>query len=133
MTEANRNRLGNINNRFQGSRKRVLCVCSAGMLRSPTIAHVLSNPPFDFNTRAVGCDTEFALIPIDQVLIEWCDEIVCAEEEHKNEIISFCAKNEIDLSITTIHVLDIPDSFDFKDSRLVRIIKEKCKSIFLGE
>ncbi len=37
----NRNRWGNIDNPYQGSAKKVLCVCSAGMLRSPTAANVL--------------------------------------------------------------------------------------------
>lgn len=45
--------LNHINNRkhmmkhpSQGDFKKVLCVCSGGLLRSPTVAWVLSNPPF---------------------------------------------------------------------------------------
>ena len=58
-----RNRLHNATNPYQGSYKKVLCVCSAGMLRAPTAAVVLSRPPYDFNTRAVGTDLGTALIP----------------------------------------------------------------------
>ena len=60
-----RNRLGNVNNGFQGKFRRALCVCSAGLLRSPTLAEILSQAPYNFNTRAVGITKEFALIPID--------------------------------------------------------------------
>ena len=41
-------------NEYQGDYKRVLTVCSANMLRSPTIAHVLSAEPYNFNTRSAG-------------------------------------------------------------------------------
>ena len=66
-----RNRLGNVSNGFQGKFRRVLCVCSAGLLRSPTLAEILSQPPYNFNTRAVGIAKEFALIPIDMAHAAW--------------------------------------------------------------
>ena len=43
------NRLANTQNKYQGKYKKVLCVCSAGLLRSPTAALVLSQEPFNFN------------------------------------------------------------------------------------
>ena len=55
------NKLANTRNPYQGTSKRVLCVCSAGLLRSPTIAWILSNPPFNFNTRAAGVSLEYVL------------------------------------------------------------------------
>ncbi len=61
------NRLHNMRNPHQGSNKKVLCVCSAGLLRSPTLAWILSNEPFNFNTRAVGTSSEYALIVLDEV------------------------------------------------------------------
>ncbi len=69
------NRLGNCNNSYQGEAKRVLCVCSAGLLRSPTAAFVLSNSPWNYNTRAAGLTPQFALIPVDKVLLTWSQEI----------------------------------------------------------
>ena len=64
------NRLANTHNHYQGDAKRVLCVCSAGLLRSPTAAFVLSQEPFGFNTRAAGIAEDFALIVVDDVLLE---------------------------------------------------------------
>lgn len=77
MTDFTMNRLDNARNEFQGEYKRVLCVCSAGLLRSPTTAVVLSSEPYNFNTRAAGLVREFALVPVDKVLLFWADEIVC--------------------------------------------------------
>lgn len=113
-----KNRLANCHNHFQqvGRFKRVLCVCSAGLLRSPTAAVVLSQEPFNFNTRAAGLTEEFALIPVDEVLIEWADEIVCME-----------TKQQIVLSrLTTkpIICLKIPDDFSYREPELMELIKK---------
>ncbi len=108
------NRLGNCHNRHQGEAKRVLCVCSAGLLRSPTTAWILGNPPFNFNTRAAGCVDEYALIPVDDVLIEWADEIVCMEPGHLATLRSkFNMSNEL-----TCYVLNVEDRFARMDPEL---------------
>ncbi len=108
------NRLANCNNRFQGDAKRVLCVCSAGLLRSPTAAVVLSQPPFNFNTRAAGAVNEYALIPVDDVLIEWADEIVCMEPGHLATLQSrFEFKPD-----TPCYVLNVDDRFARMDPEL---------------
>ena len=65
---------------------KVLCVCTAGMLRSPTMAWVLSNPPYDYDTRSCGIDDWCALIPLTQSLLVWADLVVCAEQEHKEQV-----------------------------------------------
>ncbi len=108
------NRLYNCKNPHQGDYKRVLCVCSAGLLRSPTAAFVLSNEPFNFNTRAAGLDESHALIPVDDVLLEWADEIVCMNSHQKKMLADKTGK--------TIINLDIPDNFAYRDSRLMRMI-----------
>lgn len=64
-------------NHFQGDAKRVLCVCAAGLLRSPTAAWVLGNEPYNYNTRSAGIDPSIALINVDDVLLNWAQEVVC--------------------------------------------------------
>lgn len=118
---SNLNRLANCGNRFQGGRNRVLCVCSAGMLRSPTIAWVLSNEPYGFNTRAAGLSDEYALIPIDDVLLEWADEIVCVEPAQQIALQKRTAK--------PVHCLNVPDHFRFRDPELVTMIEEALKKV----
>ena len=82
MENATRNQLSNVSNYFQGNAKKVLCVCSAGLLRSPTVANVL-HQELGYNTRAVGTAKEYALIPITEALVAWADEIVFVDEDCK--------------------------------------------------
>lgn len=120
------NRLANSSNRYQGKYRRVLCVCSAGLLRSPTAAWVLSNPPFNFNTRAAGLDSEFALIPVDDVLLRWADEIVCMTKSQEDELKRLVPEKDVTN-------LDIPDEFEYRDEELVRLVREKYgKMVSLG-
>lgn len=120
------NRLANAGNRFQGNRKRVLCVCSAGLLRSPTAAWILSNDPFGFNTRACGASKEYALIPLDEVLVAWADEVVVMDEHQKEEV------HRYNINVK-VHVLSVPDNYGFRDEKLVEIMTEKLKQIFIEE
>ena len=117
----NLNRLANAHNKFQGKAKRILAVCSAGMLRSPTIAWVLSNDPYNFNTRAAGISPEYALIPVDEVLIEWADEIVCAERDHADELERLFKTDK------PVRVLHIPDNFEFRNQELIRLVEKVLK------
>lgn len=119
------NRLANCTNPYQSIRKKVLCVCSAGLLRSPTTAWILSNEPFDFNTRACGADVDFALIPIDPVLVMWADEVVCMNKYQAEQVREFKQ-----LGDKQVHVLDVPDTFEFRDPELVKIITKKCEEVF---
>jgi len=115
------NRLANANNEFQGDFKRVLCVCSAGMLRSPTAAEILSREPYNFNTRAAGISNEYALVPVDDVLVHWADEIVCMEREHADYVRTFMSEYDE----RPVYTLAVPDMFKFRDPRLVEWITER--------
>lgn len=115
------NRLANANNEYQGDFKRVLCVCSAGMLRSPTAAEVLSSEPYNFNTRSAGTSEEFALVLADDVLIHWADEIVCMEREHADYIRAHMSEDDE----RPVYTLGIPDMHKFRSSDLIDWIKER--------
>lgn len=114
------NRIANASNSFQGGYKRVLCVCSAGLLRSPTTAVVLSQAPFNFNTRAAGLVNEFALIPVDDVLLHWADEVVCMEPSQAFEIERRLER--LKLPSTKVICLGIQDSFPYRDEVLMDAI-----------
>lgn len=117
------NRLWNVKNPHQGAFKKVLCVCSAGLLRSPTVAWILSNPPYNFNTRAVGLDEGHALIPLDEVHLQWADAVVFVEDE----LFHACNKKYPNGPIgdQVYYVLGIPDIYGYRDPELVRIIKQQ--------
>ena len=118
--EASRNQLANISNPYQGSSKKVLCVCSAGLLRSPTLANRL-HIELGYNTRAVGTATNFALIPVSEALIYWADEIVFVDKSCLI-FLSDEAREEIRLSEAEVLVLDLPDEFDYNAPEL----KDEC-------
>ena len=115
------NRLANSSNKYQGKYKRVLCVCSAGILRSPTAAWVLSQEPYNFNTRACGITEEFALVPIDEVLVHWSDQIVCMDENQAAGVREFFDEDDD----TPIVVLNIDDVYGYRDPDLIEEIKRK--------
>lgn len=113
------NRLHNCKNPYQGPSKKVLCLCSAGLLRSPTAAFVLSMEPFNFNTRSAGI-RDYALIPVDPVLLHWADEIVVMEKWMVDEVFKFKEANG-----KVVICLDVPDNFSFRDAELMELIKSR--------
>jgi predicted protein tyrosine phosphatase len=122
------NRLGNAHNKYQNfdMYPRALSVCSAGMLRSPTAAWVLSNDPFNFNTRAVGASDEYALMEVDDVHLEWADYVFFMEEKH-HRVVS--ERFPSVLSAKKFFVLDVPDDFPYRHPELVKMITDKVKGV----
>lgn len=115
------NRLHNCKNPYQGTYKKVLSVCSAGLMRSPTIAFVLSQDPYNYNTRACGVH-DYALVPLDKVLLTWADEIICVQDDHEellHKLLADCGLN------TPVVNLKIPDNFEYRNPELIETIKRK--------
>lgn len=118
-------RIGNASNKFQGDFPRVLAVCSGGILRSPTIAHVLA-AEFECNTRCAGTDSTYALTLVDEALLHWADHIVCAEKEHARAIRPRLRGME---RKPKIHVLGLPDVYAYRDPTLCQMIRERWREI----
>ena len=118
MHEANRK--WNAKNPYQGKYKKVLVVCSAGLLRSPTVAWVLSNEPYNYNTRAAGLDS-LALIKVDNTLLEWADEIMCMDEYQQKVL-----KDRTDKKVISLR---IEDNYEYRDKGLIHIINLRLKEL----
>ena len=127
MSNVTRNRLGNSKNPYQGEFKKVLCVCSAGLLRSPTAAWVLSNAPFNFNTRAVGANPEYAMLMLDAVNVCWADEVVVMDNSQKNQVLALCEEYGWN---KPVHVLNVPDDYGYRDPELVELLTEELSKVF---
>lgn len=121
------NRLANSGNKFQGDYKKVLCVCSAGLLRSPTAAVVLSQEPYNYNTRAVGINAEYALCALDSIHLSWADEIVVMEPWMKEEVEKLLATKVLSGKDKKVFCLTVPDSFPYRDPALIQLIKNGYK------
>ncbi len=112
-TEAIFNSKSPYQNAYQGPDKRVLFVCSAGILRSATGARIYANK---YNTRSAG-SASYALIPVTTELLLWAQEVVFVNEENY-----YVVKDKFDLAEfpCTIKVLDIPDQYEHMHPELIK-------------
>lgn len=114
-------------NEAQGQFRKVLCVCSAGVLRSPTAAWVFSNAPFNFNTRSAGTE-DYALVRVDVELLKWAvGGIICMESKHAKDIHRMMEREGL---LRHVYVLNIPDQYDFRDPGLVSMLKNRGELLF---
>lgn len=120
------NRVYNITNPYQGKTKKVLCVCSAGLLRSPTAANVL-HKEFGYNTRAVGVSSEYALIPVEDVHILWADEVVVMGRGQEEYIKS------TGVDYKELINLNIPDQYGFMEQELQELILKRYNLWLLSQ
>lgn len=110
-------------NPFQGKDKKLLFVCSAGLLRSPTGASLYNKK--GYNTRSCG-SASYALIPLSANLIAWADHIIFVNGENADEAARTFHKtgSEEDLIRKQI-VLNIPDNFDYNSPDLQQCFFEQ--------
>lgn len=120
------NQCGVIDNYYQQVQlyKRVITVCSGACLRSPTAAVVLSQDPFNFNTRSVGLTDEYTIVKLDDGLHMWADEFVVMEPWMKDAILVRYPDTK-----APIYVLDIPDKFAYRDPELIDMIANRYKVV----
>ena len=113
------NALHNCKNPYQGKDKKVLTVCSAGLLRSPTLAWILGQ--HRYNVRACGIH-DYALVPIDSVLVAWADIIIFVHPD-----IEFsCPLPYKSMEGKQVIVFDVPDIYAYKDPELIAILTKEC-------
>jgi predicted protein tyrosine phosphatase len=111
------------NNSYQGPTPRILFVCSAGLLRSPTGASLYNI--LGYNTRSCGSE-DYALIPLSANLIEWAELIVFvnkynylgAQQTFKNLIPEWKCL-----------VLDIEDDYNYNDPKLIQEFRKHHDAI----
>lgn len=114
-------RKANVKDPDQGSYKRVLCVCTAGLLRSPTAALLLADEPYNFNTRSAGVNANYALVLVNDILVHWADEIVCMEDGHQQILKHMTNK--------PIICLNIPNCYKFRSPELFEAIRLKYNEL----
>ena len=107
-------------NPFQGKDTRALCVCSAGLLRSPTLANVLIK--HGWNARACGSYVDLALIPISLNLISWANRIIFAQKENYDATLKLFSHNTdvVQEILSKSIVLNIEDDSNYNHPRLIR-------------
>lgn len=121
MPETERHRVSK--NSYQGNYTKVLCVCSGGILRSPTLAWLLSNPPYNCNARAAGSE-HYALIPLDQTLIDWADLVIFLNPENYR-----VSMTRFKLPAEKVAVFKIPDRYAYRDPELIQLLRKAVDTI----
>ena len=109
-------------NQYQGPRKRLLFVCSAGMLRSPTAAAVATS--LGHNARSCGSALDYALIPISVNLVYWADKIYFVKMDNYLEALEvFQFDKATQHLVETKRVIwDLEDEHDYMHPDLVKIV-----------
>lgn len=117
-------RHGAAGNPFQGKDKRVLFVCSMGILRSATAARLYARK---YNTRAAGTYEE-ALVKVSPLLVEWADEVVFVNRDNHDNIRNEAPYKAL-LDERTVKVLDIPDYHEHMSPELIQAFSEQYEKV----
>ena len=128
LSEDIRNFRGGIySNPYQGSDKKVVFVCSMGILRSATAARIYARK---YNTRSAGT-WEDALIPLTESLIIWADEVVFMQKSNVEQAYRrFIHDESILMTLEDkAKVLNIPDNYEHMHPKLVEAFEEQYERI----
>jgi predicted protein tyrosine phosphatase len=99
---------------------KVLFVCDANRLRSPTAEAIFAGRPH-LDVKSAGLAKQ-ATVPVSIALLEWADLIFVMEKRHRNIIQS--RFKEI-YQRKRIICLYIPDDFEFMDPELIGLLEER--------
>jgi len=101
----------------------LLFICSRNQWRSPTGEEVWRKKP-GFNARSAGTSPK-AKKTVGPADIRWADVIFVMEKKHKNRLLAEFTRM---LDYKTIHILDIPDEYQYMDSELVEELETRVES-----
>ena len=96
----------------------LLFICSKNQWRSPTAEAIYRNRA-NLAVRSAGTSAT-ARRTVNASDIRWADHIMAMEHHHKDRLKE---KFTQELARKKIHVLDIPDDFQFMDPDLVALIE----------
>lgn len=113
---------GVIDNPYQGKDKKVLFVCSAGILRSATGARLYAGK---YNTRCAGSE-DYALIPVTEKLLMWADEVVFVNWMNYYRVKENFNFDEYSFNYKT---LNVPDEHEHMAPELVAAFKEQYEAL----
>ncbi|WP_287883068.1 hypothetical protein [Paracoccus sp. (in: a-proteobacteria)] len=106
---------------------KVLFVCTANKLRSPTAEDVFKDyPGIEAVSAGTGAD---APRPLTKELVASADLIFAMETHHRERIRKKFKQRPADARIITLH---IPDEYERGDPKLVALLKEKVEPRLVG-
>jgi predicted protein tyrosine phosphatase len=109
---------------MQGNISNILFICSGNRDRSPTAEKIWEKEEsFSVMSAGTSKDAEHE-VTIDD--IQWADIIFVMEKKHKERIV---AKFPRVLKYKRVYILDIPNNYEFMDSKLVDLLQSKVSGI----
>lgn len=102
---------------------KLLVVCSKNRMRSPTAENIYRGDT-RVDVRSAGISQNAAHY-ISTKDIEWSDQILCMESDHK-EYIQQTFQN---IKLPPIQVLDIYDEYEYMNPELIKLLKSDIESI----
>jgi predicted protein tyrosine phosphatase len=115
-------------NHSQGGELRVVFVCSAGLLRSPTAARIAGE--YGINARSAGSHLQYALIPVSMNLIEWADKVVFMNSSNEAEVAQRLYGDDLRQLQEKTVVWNIEDSYKYMEEPLVQEISKELDRTF---
>lgn len=112
-------------NQNLNDRLKVLFVCSKNQWRSPTAEKVYCRDE-RVSVRSRGT-ARSAVRTITAADLHWADLVLVMEEKHRNRIRAEFPQAS---RRSQIHVLDVPDDYQFMDDELVELIRSATDPIF---
>ncbi|MCG8668038.1 MAG: phosphotyrosine protein phosphatase [Pseudomonadales bacterium] len=102
----------------------LLFICSRNQWRSPTAEAVWRKRP-GFSCRSAGTSPR-ARKTISPADIRWADFIFVMEKKHKNKLLTDFSRL---LDHKAVHILDIPDDYQYMDEELISEVNDKVSAI----
>ncbi|MEX2976668.1 low molecular weight protein tyrosine phosphatase family protein [Serratia fonticola] len=100
----------------------VLFVCSRNQWRSPTAERIWHRTP-GLTARSAGTSRN-AIKTVTPELLLWADMIFVMEQKHKNRLV---AEYRRLLEHKPLHVLDIPDDYQYMDPELITLLEQSTE------
>jgi predicted protein tyrosine phosphatase len=97
---------------------KLLFVCGRNKWRSPTAEKIFSKRPMlEVRARGLSASANRRLVADD---VSWADAIFVMESSHKRQLLDLF---RTELGDRPVHVLDIPDEYQFMDPELVELLE----------
>jgi predicted protein tyrosine phosphatase len=100
--------------------QRLLFICWANRLRSPTAEQVFSQYP-NVEARSAGLSHD-AVDPLSPEHLENIDIVFVMEKTHRNKL---SKKFKVHLKTARVICLNIPDDFEFMQPELITLLKTR--------
>lgn len=102
----------------------LLFICSRNQLRSPAAEELWRNRPgYQAKSAGTSPNAKRTVGPAD---IRWANIIFVMEKKHQNRLIAQFTRM---LDHKPIHVLDIPDEYQYMDQELIDELEDKVGAI----